>query len=81
MTHIYTKKVLTHFKRPHNMGRIAKPDGICRVGNPKCGDVMHLYVKISKNRQGKPAIKNIKFETYGCVAAIATSSMVTDLVK
>ncbi|MBU5557923.1 MAG: iron-sulfur cluster assembly scaffold protein [Candidatus Aenigmatarchaeota archaeon] len=78
---MYTKKVLAHFKHPHNMGRIAKPDGVGRVGNPKCGDVMWLYLKIGKNKQGKEIIKDVKFETFGCVAAIATSSMITDLVK
>ncbi len=76
----YTKKVLAHFKKPHNMGKITKPDGIGRVGNPKCGDVMWLYIKV-KNRAGKTVIDDVKFETYGCVAAIATSSMITDLVK
>lgn len=72
----YTKKVMRHFKHPHNYGRIANPDGIGRVGNQICGDVMHLYIKVKENK-----ISNIKFETYGCVAAIATSSMITDLVK
>lgn len=73
---IYTKKVMTHFKNPHNMGRITKSDGVGRVGNPKCGDVMWLYIKV---KNGK--ITDVKFETFGCVAAIATSSMVTDLAK
>jgi nitrogen fixation NifU-like protein len=78
---LYTKKVMAHFKNPHNMGRIAKPDGTGRVGNPKCGDVMHLYIKIQQNKQGRKIIKDIKFETFGCAAAIATSSIITDLVK
>lgn len=73
---LYTKKVMAHFKHPHNMGRLARPDGVGRVGNPKCGDVMWLYIKVKNNR-----IADIKFETFGCVAAISTSSMVTDLAK
>lgn len=81
MAYIYTKKVLAHFKRPHNYGNIKNPDGIGRVGNPRCGDVMHLYIKVTENKQGKKIIKDVKFETFGCVAAIATSSMITDLVK
>lgn len=74
---IYTKKVMEHFKKPHNYGRIKNPDGIGKVGNIICGDVMHLYIKIGKN----DVIKDIKFETFGCVAAISTSSVITDLAK
>ena len=74
---IYTKKVLEAFKNPHNYGRMKNPDGIGKVGNPICGDVMWLYIKVGKNE----VIKDIKFETFGCVAAISTSSMITDLVK
>ncbi len=73
---LYTKKVLQHFKKPHNMGKIRNPDGLGKVGNAICGDVMYLYIKVAKNK-----IKDIKFETFGCIAAIATSSMITDLVK
>lgn len=73
---LYTKKVLAHFKNPHNMGKIKNPDGLGKVGNPVCGDVMYLYIKVNKNK-----IKDVKFETFGCIAAIATSSMITDLVK
>ncbi|MFC1709721.1 Fe-S cluster assembly scaffold protein NifU [Candidatus Omnitrophota bacterium] len=72
----YSKKVLEHFSSPHNVGEIADADGVGNVGNPICGDVMKLYVKI---KDGK--IVDAKFKTFGCGAAIATSSMVTDLVK
>jgi len=72
----YSQKVIEHFRNPHNYGRIDKPDGIGKVGNIRCGDLMNLYIKVENN-----IIKNIKFETFGCVAAIATSSIVTDLVK
>jgi len=73
---MYTEKLLDHFKNPRNMGRIENPDGIGKVGNPVCGDVMWIYIKVKDNR-----IEDIKFETFGCGAAIATSSVITELVK
>jgi len=78
---IYSKEVMKHFKKPINMGRIKNPDGVGKVGNVVCGDVMYLYIKVKKNKRGKDVISDIKFETFGCVAAIATSSMVTNLAK
>ncbi|MFA5360423.1 MAG: iron-sulfur cluster assembly scaffold protein [Candidatus Paceibacterota bacterium] len=78
---MYNKKVLQHFKNPHNFGKIKNPDGIGKVGNIVCGDVMNLYLKIEKNKKGEEIIKDIRFETFGCVAAIATSSIITDLAK
>jgi nitrogen fixation NifU-like protein len=72
----YSKKVLKHFKNPHNLGKIRDADGVGEVGNLTCGDVMKLYIKVSKG-----VISKVKFETYGCAAAIATSSVITDLVK
>ena len=72
----YSEKVIEHFRNPHNYGKIEKPDGTGKVGNLKCGDVMHLYIKVEKD-----VIKDIKFETFGCAAAISTSSVVTDLAK
>jgi nitrogen fixation NifU-like protein len=77
----YTKKVIETFRRPHNYGKIKNADGIGKVGNIICGDVMWLYIKIGKNKSGEEIIKDIKFETFGCVAAIATSSMITDMAK
>ncbi len=74
---LYTKKVLETFKNPHNYGKIKNADGIGKVGNIVCGDVMWLYIKVDK----KEVIKDIKFETFGCVAAISTSSTITDLAK
>jgi nitrogen fixation NifU-like protein len=76
----YTKKVLEHFIRPHNQGKIKNPDGVGTVGNPVCGDIMRIYIKVGESKK-KKIIKDIKFETLGCGAAIATSSMVTDLAK
>jgi len=77
----YSKKVIEHFKNPHNYGKIKNPDGTGKVGNIICGDVMHLYVKIGKDKKKREIIKDIKFETFGCVAAISASSVVTDLAK
>ena len=77
---MYTDKVMDHFRNPRNMGTIDKPDGVGEVGNPICGDVMKIFIKVVK-RGGKEYIDDIKFQTLGCGAAIATSSMVTELVK
>ena len=78
---LYTQKVMKYFKNPLNCGRLKNPDGIGKVGNPVCGDVMWLYIKVAKNKQGKEIIKDLKFETFGCIAAIATSSVITELAK
>jgi nitrogen fixation NifU-like protein len=77
----YSKKVLEHFTRPHNQGSIKNADGVAMVGNPKCGDIMRLYIKVGKDKKGQEIIKDTKFETLGCGAAIATSSMITDIAK
>ena len=78
---MYNKKVLQYFKNPRNFGKIKNPDGIGKVGNLICGDVMQLYIKVDKNKKGEEIIEDIKFEAYGCVAALASSSIVTDLAK
>ena len=80
-TSLYTKNVIKYFKKPHNYGRMKNPDGVGKVGNIICGDVMWLYIKVGKNKKGQEIIKNISFETFGCVAAISTSSVITDLAK
>jgi nitrogen fixation protein NifU and related proteins len=72
----YSKKVLEHFRNPHNYGKMKNPTAIGEVGNIVCGDVMKLYIKVIEDK-----IIDIKFETFGCAAAIATSSVITDLVK
>jgi nitrogen fixation NifU-like protein len=77
----YSKKVLEHFTKPHNQGKMKNADGIGTVGNPKCGDIMRLYIKVKKEKNGDETIKDVKFETLGCGAAISTSSMTTDLAK
>jgi len=73
---MYSKKVIEHFRNPRNMGEIKNADGVGTVGNPVCGDLMTLYIKVKNNR-----ITDIKFKTFGCAAAIATSSMITELAK
>ncbi len=77
----YTKKVLELFQKPHNYGKIQNPDGVAQVGNVICGDSMKLYIKVGKNKKKQEILKDIKFETFGCVAAISTSSIITDLAK
>ncbi|EKE16321.1 MAG: hypothetical protein ACD_11C00020G0026 [uncultured bacterium] len=77
----YSKKVIEHFSKPHNQGKIKNANGTGTVGNPKCGDVMRIYIKVAKNKKNEEFIKDIKFETLGCGAAISTSSMATDLAK
>jgi len=81
ITKAYTKKVIEHFRNPHNFGRIKNPDGIGKVGNIVCGDVMQIYIRVEKDKKKKEIIRDIKFETFGCVAALSTSSVVTDLAK
>ena len=80
MTMQYSKEVMKNFMNPKNLGEIKDADGIGKVGNPTCGDVMWLYIKVGKEK-GKEIIKDIKFKTFGCAAAIATSSMITQLAK
>jgi nitrogen fixation NifU-like protein len=73
---MYSEKVMEHFKNPRNMGEIPDADGVGTVGNPVCGDLMTIYIKVKDNR-----LENIKFKTFGCGSAIATSSMITELAK
>lgn len=73
---MYTEKVMEHFKDPHNVGEIENPDGTGEVGNPRCGDMMKITIKVKDNK-----IDDIKFKTFGCVSAIATSSIITDIAK
>jgi len=73
---LYSEKVMEHFKNPRNVGDMENPDGTGHVGNPICGDIMELYIKVDND-----IITDAKFKTFGCGAAIATSSMVTEIVK
>lgn len=72
----YSAKVLEHFANPHNIGKIDDADGIGEVGNAKCGDIMKMYIKVKDD-----VITDVKFNTYGCASAIATSSIATDMIK
>lgn len=72
----YSAKVMDHFSNPRNMGSIENSDGVGEVGNAKCGDIMKIFLKVEDNR-----IADVKFQTFGCGAAIASSSMATELIK
>ncbi|MCX6659974.1 MAG: Fe-S cluster assembly scaffold protein NifU [Candidatus Bathyarchaeota archaeon] len=73
---MYSERVIDHFKNPRNVGEIPEADGVGTVGNPVCGDLMTIYIKVKDDR-----IVDLKFKTFGCGAAIATSSMITELAK
>ncbi len=73
---MYSEKVMDHFRNPRNVGEIKDPDGVGTVGNPVCGDLMTIHIKVKDN-----TISEIKFKTFGCGAALATSSMITELAK
>ena len=73
---MYNDKVIDYFMNPRNMGEMENPDAVGTVGNPKCGDIMRIYLKIEND-----VITDIKFKTFGCAAAIATSSVATELAK
>ncbi len=78
---IYSKEIIKHFKKPKNVGKIRKPNGVGEAGNFLCGDIMKLYLKVKENKKGEKIIKNIRFETLGCIVAIANTSLITTLVK
>ena len=73
---VYSEKVMDHFMHPRNVGEIENPDGIGEEGNPVCGDMMTFYIKVKDNR-----LEDVKFKTFGCGAAIAVSSMVSEMAK
>ena len=74
---LYSEKVMDHFMHPRNVGEMENPSGVGEVGNAKCGDIMRMYLKIDEN----DIITDVKFKTYGCGTAIASSSMATELIK
>ena len=74
---LYSEKVMDHFQNPRNVGKIEDADGIGEVGNAKCGDIMKMYIKVDENE----IITDVKFNTFGCGSAIATSSMATEMIK
>lgn len=73
---LYSEKVMDHFTNPRNVGTIENPDGVGEVGNAKCGDIMKIFLKINNN-----TIEDVKFSTFGCGSAIASSSMATEMIK
>ena len=73
---VYSEKVMEHFMNPRNVGEIENPDGVGEEGNPVCGDMMTFYIKVKNNR-----LEDVKFKTFGCGAAIAVSSMVSEMAK
>ncbi|MCK4523424.1 iron-sulfur cluster assembly scaffold protein, partial [candidate division WOR-3 bacterium] len=73
---MYSKEVMDHFRHPRNVGKMENPDGVGKVGDPQCGDEMIIYIKVENN-----IIKDVSFETYGCAAAISSSSMTTEMMK
>ena len=73
---LYSEKVMDHFEHPRNVGKLPDADGIGEVGNAKCGDIMRMYIKVKDN-----VITDVKFNTFGCGSAIATSSMATEMIK
>lgn len=77
----YSEKVLEHFRNPRNMGEIENADGFGRVGNPVCGDLMFMYIKVGKNEKNEEILDDIKFKTFGCGSAVATSSMITEMAR
>lgn len=77
MSTLYNEKVMDHFSNPRNVGTLEDADGIGEVGNAKCGDIMRIYIKVDEEDR----IADVRFQTFGCAAAVATSSMVTELVK
>lgn len=81
MDELYNEQVMDHFLHPRNVGEIKGANGIGQVGNPTCGDIMKIFLDVAINKDGKEYIKDVKFQTFGCGAAVATSSMVTEMVK
>lgn len=73
---MYSEKVMDHFRNPRNVGELEDANGVGEVGNPKCGDIMKIYIKVEDN-----IIKDVTFKTFGCASAIASSSMATELIK
>jgi len=79
MADLYGEKVMDHFTNPRNVGELKNADGVGMTGNPTCGDIMKIYLKVGE-KNGQEIIEDVKFQTFGCGAAVATSSMVTEMV-
>jgi nitrogen fixation NifU-like protein len=81
MSSLYSKEIVKHFKHPRGIGRLKNPSGVGEAGNLLCGDIMRCYIKLKKNKVGKEVIEDIKMQVFGCVVAIANSSLLTTMVK
>jgi nitrogen fixation protein NifU and related proteins len=81
MADLYNEDVMDHFMNPRNVGVLKDADGVGETGNPTCGDIMKMYIKVAKNDKGEEYIEDIKFQTFGCGAAVATSSKTTEMMK
>lgn len=77
----YSKELMDHFQKPRNQGVIKDADGVGEVGNIKCGDIMKIYIKVGKDEKGQEILDDVKFETLGCAAAIAATSVLTEIAK
>lgn len=77
----YTKAVIKHFRNPQNMGKIEDADAVAMVGSPICGDELWLYIKVDKNENGELYLKDVKFQSFGCAASVATGSVITEVAK
>ncbi len=77
----YSKKIMKEFLNPKNLGEIKNPDGVGQVGNPKCGDIMHIFIRVGDQGKKTEFLKDVKFKTFGCGAAIASSSILTQIAK
>lgn len=80
MADLYNEDVMDHFMNPRNVGIIKDADGVGETGNPTCGDIMKMYIKVGKNKKGEEYLEDIKFQTFGCGAAVATSSKTTEMM-
>jgi nitrogen fixation NifU-like protein len=78
---MYSDKVMDHFRNPMHMGEIPDADAIGKVGNPQCGDLMWIYIKVGKDENGEEFLEDIKVKTFGCVAAISSSDVLCDITK
>jgi nitrogen fixation NifU-like protein len=77
----YSDKVMDHFSNPRNVGEIENPDGVGEAGNPRCGDIMKIYLRVKGGPGESAIIEDVKFKTFGCASAIASSSMATEMIK
>ncbi|MBZ9569776.1 iron-sulfur cluster assembly scaffold protein [Patescibacteria group bacterium] len=81
MNTLYSKEIMKHFRHPRNVGKMKNYDGLGKIGNLLCGDILWLYIKVGKDKKGREIIKKASFSTFGCTIAIANSSLITTMIK